>query len=47
MNQNILQFMKTWYVFAVEGEIVFKIETYASEQFLFYYIVRQKVFIHF
>lgn len=39
--------MKTWYVFAVECEIVFKIETYASEQFLFYYIVTKKVFIYF
>lgn len=36
MNLNILLFMKLWYAFAVVGEIVFEIETYASEHFLFW-----------
>lgn len=48
INQNISLFMKTWYVFAVEGEIMFEIENYASEHFLFCYIVTiHQVFIHF
>lgn len=47
MSQNILLLMKT-YVFAVKGEIVFEVETYAREHFLFCHIVMiHQIFINF